>query len=349
MKVKYLLVLALVAVLAAACGPQMATPTPQVVSENTEVAPPTVEVIATPAAGETITTTGTITNTGTITPTGGVDVALAAITPVDGVLATVNGEEITWAQYEPELRQTLYGVTRQYGVDWNKPENIALLPTAQDQILQTVVERTLLRQLAAKEGLEVSEADLNARLETEKATIMSSGQFTAWEQFLEQSGITDEYFTRLVEDAELATKLSDAHAPAREVEQVHARHILVADEETAKQVLTRLNAGEDWSALAKELSQDTSNKDNAGDLGWFARGQMVPEFEEVAFSLEPGKTSDPVKTDYGYHIIQVLEKGTRAMDDTAYESAKQTAFGQWLDEQTTAAETNILVKFSPEE
>jgi len=348
MKVKYLLVLAVVALVVAACGPQMATPTPKAV-ETAEVVTPTVEAISTPVAGETITTTNTITTTAPITPTGGVDVALAAITPVDGVLATVNGEDITWAEYEPELRRTLYGVTLQYGVDWNQAENIAMLATAQDQILQSVVELTLLRQLAAKEGIEVSEADLQALLEEQKASILNSGQFSSWDQFKEQYGVSDEYFSRLVEDTELAQRLSEAHAPDREVEQVHARHILVADEETGKQVLARLNAGEDWAALAKELSQDTSNKDNAGDLGWFPRGAMVAAFEEAAFSLEPGKTSDLIQTDYGYHIIQVLEKGMREMDDTAYNTAVQTAFGKWLEEQQAAADTNILVTFAKDQ
>jgi foldase protein PrsA len=351
MKVKYVLVLALIALLAAACGPQMATPTPKAAVESTaEVATPTVEVIATPAAEVTAPAAGeTITTTAPITPTGGVDVALAAIAPVDGVLATVNGEEITWADFEPELRRTLYGVTLQYGVDWNQAENIAMLATAQDQILQSVVELTLLRQLAAKEGIEVSESDLQALLEEQKASILNSGQFSSWDQFKEQYGVSDEYFSRLVEDAELAQRLSEARAPERNVEQVHARHILVADEETGKQVLARLNAGEDWAALAKELSQDTSNKDNAGDLGWFPRGQMVAAFEDVAFSLEPGKTSDLVQTEFGYHIIQVLEKDMREMDDATYDSAVQTAFGKWLEEQKSAADTKILVTFNNEQ
>jgi parvulin-like peptidyl-prolyl isomerase len=342
MKIKYLLVLALLALLAAACaGPEKATPTAQADAGVTkEVTTPTVEV-ATPAAGETITATGSI------TPTGGVDVAMAAIKPVDGVLATVNGEQITWAEYEPELRRALYSVTQQYAVDWNQAENIALLGTLQDQVLQNVVDRTLLRQLAAKEGIAVSQPDLQVRLEEEKKGIMDSGQFSTWEQFKEQAGISDEYFARLVEDAEIVTKVSEVHGPAREAEQVHARHILVADEETGKQVLARLNAGEDWAALAKEYSQDTGSKDNAGDLGWFPRGAMVAEFEEVAFSLEPGKTSDLVQSQYGYHIIQVLEKGMREMDETTYQSAVQQAFQTWLDEQKATAQISVTVTFAP--
>jgi foldase protein PrsA len=333
MKIKYLLVLALVALLAAACtGPQMATPTPKADPVDTGD-------VATPEAGQPITTTGEI------TPTGGVEVALAAIVPVEGALATVNGQEITWADYEPELRQALYGVTQQYGVDWNQPENIALLGTLQDQVLQTVIDRTLLRQVAAEEGIEVSRSDLQARVEEEKQTIMDSGQFSSWDQFLEQAGLSDEYFARLMEDDELVNRVSEAQGPAREAEQVHARHILVADEETGKQVLARLDDGEDWAALAQEYSQDTSNKDNAGDLGWFPRGMMVPEFEEMAFSLEPGKTSDLVQTDFGYHIIQVLEKGTRELDEQIYNSLIQQAFQQWMDEQKTAAQVAIIVTF----
>jgi foldase protein PrsA len=349
MKVKYLWILALVALLVAACGPEMVTPTPQQSASATgdvatpvpaEETPPVVEEVATPAAGE------SLTGTSPITPTGGVEVAMAAIEPVEGALATVNDEEITWADYEPELRQTLHGVTQQYGVDWNQAENIALLGTVQDQVLQTVVARTLIRQLAAEEGVEIAPSDLQARVEEEQATILGSGQYSSWEDFTEQSGIADEYFDRLVEDAELIDRLSEAHGPDREVDQVHARHILVEDEETGQEVLDKLESGEDWAALAAEYSQDPSNKDNAGDLDWFPRGMMVPAFEEVAFSLEPGETSDLVETDFGYHIIEVLEKGTRELDEQTYSRMAQQAFQEWLEEQQAAAETTIIIQFT---
>jgi foldase protein PrsA len=352
MKIKYLLILALVALLVAACGPQMATPTPGAsAGETAEVAAPATAEVAMPAADEETTPTAAqpITATSPITPTGGVEVALAAIKPVDGVLATVGDEEITWADIESELRQTLYGVTLQYGVDWNQAENIALLGMVQDQVLEAVVNRTLLRQLAAKEGIGVSQSDVEARVEEEKTAIMGSGQFSSWDQFKEQTGLSDEYFARLVEDAELIDRVSEAHGPAREVEQVHARHILVADEETGEEVLARLEDGEDWAALAQEYSQDTSNKDDAGDLGWFPRGMMVSEFEEAAFSLETGKTSDLVQTDFGYHIIQVLEKGTRELDDQTYDSMLQQAFQTWLDEQKATVPITVIVTFSSEE
>jgi len=154
---------------------------------------------------------------------------------------------------------------------------------------------------------------------------------------------------RLVEDSELIDKVSEAHAPDREVEQVHARHILVADAETGEEVLARLDAGEDWASLAQEYSQDTSNKDTEGDLGWFPRGMMVAEFEEAAFSLEPGETSDLVQTDFGVHIIQVLEKGVREVDEQIYDSMLAQVFQTWMDEGRAAAEMTVLVEFAAEE
>lgn len=352
MRIKYLFVLGLLVLLVAACGPQMATPTPQEAAGSTaepaagqagEVESPTTGDVPTPAAEESITMTMPL------TPTGGVEVALEAIEPVEGALAVVNGEEITWADYEPELLQALHGVTQQYGVDWNQPENIALLAQFQDGILETVVDRTLLRQLAAEEGIEVAQEDLEAAIEEQKQALLEGGLYESWEQFLEDSGLSEEYFARLVEDGELVDLISEAHAPAREAEQVHARHILVADEETAQEVLSKLEAGEEWGALAAEYSQDTSNKDSEGDLGWFPRGMMVGEFEEAAFALEPGETSDPVATDFGVHIIQVLEKGLRDVDEQTYQSMMGQAFQTWLEEGRAAADTTILVTFAPEE
>lgn len=113
-------------------------------------------------------------------------------------------------------------------------------------------------------------------------------------------------------------------------EQVLARHILVADEATAKAVVDRLNAGEDFAKVAAELSQDTSNKNKGGDLGWFGKGVMVAPFEEAAFSLAVGQISAPVKTDFGWHIIQVIAHEEQPLGADAFTQYKQKVFTDFL-------------------
>lgn len=89
--------------------------------------------------------------------------------------------------------------------------------------------------------------------------------------------------------------------------QVHAAHILVKDEAKARDLLTKVNAGESFSEMAKKFSMCPSGK-KGGDLGWFSRGQMVREFENPAFDGEKGAIVGPIKTQFGWHLIKVLEK-----------------------------------------
>ena len=118
-------------------------------------------------------------------------------------------------------------------------------------------------------------------------------------------------------------------------DEVWARHILVADEATANTVRQRLINGEDFAKVAAEVSTDTGTKDKGGDLGWFARGTMVPEFDAAAFTLKVGEISQPVKSQFGYHIIQVLAHTTVPLDASAYQQAQQTAFNDWLTKART--------------
>ena len=97
-------------------------------------------------------------------------------------------------------------------------------------------------------------------------------------------------------------------------QEVHARHILVETEDQAKKIEADLKKGADFAELAKKESKDPGASDG-GDLGFFTKDQMVPEFSAVAFALEPGKISDPVKTQFGWHVIKVEEKRTRKAPD----------------------------------
>jgi peptidyl-prolyl cis-trans isomerase C len=97
-------------------------------------------------------------------------------------------------------------------------------------------------------------------------------------------------------------------------QEVHARHILVETEDEAKAIKAELDKGADFTELAKNKSKDSGAADG-GDLGFFTKEQMVPEFSAVAFALEPGKISDPVKSQFGWHIIKVEEKRNRTAPD----------------------------------
>jgi peptidyl-prolyl cis-trans isomerase C len=110
-----------------------------------------------------------------------------------------------------------------------------------------------------------------------------------------------------VTDAAMHKVYDEAVKQMANVEEVRARHILVPTEEEAKAILVELKKGADFATLAKEKSKDPSAA-QGGDLGWFTKDQMVPEFAAVAFKLEKGQISDPVKTQFGWHIIKVEDR-----------------------------------------
>ncbi len=131
-------------------------------------------------------------------------------------------------------------------------------------------------------------------------------------QYLEERALRRDYFTQKVAAAVTEETVKAAYdqyvKDFKPVEEVRARHILVATEDEAKAVKAELEGGKPFEVLAMEKTTDPSGKQNGGDLGFFSKGMMVPEFEAVAFTLEPGKISDPVKSQFGWHIIKVEEK-----------------------------------------
>ena len=125
-------------------------------------------------------------------------------------------------------------------------------------------------------------------------------------------------------------------------DEVWARHILVDTEEDAQEVLDALDSGESFHDLAAEYSVDDSNSQQGGNLGWFDTEMMVPEFTEASFSLETGEISDPIKTDFGYHIIQVISKRESQIPASQFQANKQEAFANWLSEQRNSREDIII-------
>lgn len=239
------------------------------------------------------------------------------------------------------------------------------LPTT---VLEELIDDQLVRQECARLGITISSEEIQLRLEQQfgyervpptpvptlvTATLpititptpttapMTRDEFveqsTAWLQAMrEASGFTEEQLRGLLERSLYREKLAEAISTEvpRRAEQIHARHILVETREEADDVLSRLRSGGDFGALAAELSADSSTREEGGDLGWFPRGQMVPEFDQVAFGLQPGETSQVVETQFGFHIIRVDERAPdRELDELALRRAQDQGVSDWFTQQ----------------
>lgn len=141
----------------------------------------------------------------------------------------------------------------------------------------------------------------------------------------------------------------EANKSSFDVDEVTASHILVASEDTAKEILVKLEAGESFEDLAKEYGTD-GTKDNGGSLGTFGRGQMVKEFEDAVFAMKPGEISDIVKTEFGYHIIKLTDKnqGTRAFEEVK-ESIKSNLVSEEAQSKINELKANTEIEYLTED
>src|SRR3989338_1173375 len=235
-------------------------------------------------------------------------------------VARVNGISIPYADYvhDVTLLKKFYAEQGEmFGPV--SPDDIS------DQVLSRLVVNALIMDYAKKYRITVSDQEVQSSPFLAKLIAPFGTREAADEEMQKRYGLTfDEYVTKVVRPVIVEEKLQEAFSTATdeagkpyEEEQVRARHILfqVADakddakvKKEAGTVLKRIQQGEDFATLAKEFGSD-GTKDTGGDLGWFGRGRMVPEFEAAAFAAEPGALiSELVKTDFGYHIVKVEEK-----------------------------------------
>ena len=214
--------------------------------------------------------------------------ALLASSPLraddNPVLAKVNGSEIH--QSDVTLAEEELGPSLAQMDPASKKENV----------LAFLIDMKIVSK-AAEEKKIADQADFKQKLDFARNRLLMDNLLAAEGK----AAVTDEARKKVYDDA--AKQITGE-------QEVHARHILVPTEEEAKAIKAELDKGADFAKLAKEKSKDPGASDG-GDLGFFTKEQMVPEFSKVAFSLEPGKISDPVKTQFGWHIIKVEEKRNR--------------------------------------
>lgn len=276
------------------------------------------------------------------------------------------------AQFDPEEEQDLFLLQ----IIDQQLSQLSLQRTQVDGegFVDELIQEELIRQAAEEQGVAVSSEEIDRRIEeyfgyqgeqptpvpsppteaitgtaemtpTVAPTPMTRERFgELYSEYLtglqETIGMSEAEYREMVK-AELLREKMEApiteQVPTTEL-QIHARHILVDSRAEAEVVLKNLQEGEDFATLAEQLSKDPGSAELGGDLGWFARGQMVPEFEEVAFSLEPGEFSGVVETPFGVHIILVEERDEDRELDAAMLNQRMTeAFQTWLFDLEAAA------------
>ena len=198
----------------------------------------------------------------------------AVLAKVDGVEITDSDVKTATAELGPTLPQQLEGKARDaYVLDYLIDSKLVAKKAEADKLADTPEfkqQMTFLRERALMEAL------------------MGN---------LARTAVSDEAVKKVYDDAAKGQK---------PIEEVHARHILVPTEEEAKAALARVKGGEDFVKVAMDVSKDPGSP--GGDLGFFTRDKMVPEFAEAAFAMQPGQISDPVKSQFGWHVIRVEEK-----------------------------------------
>lgn len=271
-----------------------------------------------------------------------------------GSAAVVGGEAIDTDALRGLVERGLFDpqAAQQFGVDRD---------AYQRQVLARLINSEVLEEAARRTGVVVTQGEVDAQL---ARFAEQAGGREALEAQAAQSGISPTDLPDFVRDIVLEQKLGDkltqdVTVPTAELQelydqnlaeydQVRSRHILVEDEEQARDLLAQVRDDPArFAPLAAEFSTDTSNKDSGGDLGFVGKGAFVPEFEELLFSAKPG-TYDVVQTQFGWHVVHVIERRTTPLAEAEPE-LRRAALQEQRTERTqellrsTAADLDIAV------
>ena len=249
------------------------------------------------------------------------------------VAAIVNGKTlITVAQLDAEVNRQLDA-----RASLNDPAP-ADLNSFRDSVLNSLIQQALIEQAAVIQGVVVTDQDVDTEIQS---YIQAAGGRDKWLIQVSADHMTEAEYRVGLRSALITLKMRDLVTAniGTTAEQVHARHILVADLNTANQILQQLQAGADFSALANKYSLDLTTKQTGGDLGWFTRGQLLQKtVEDAAFSQAVNQFTAPIKSELGYHIIQVLEKvSNRPLDPATRSRLAEQTFETWLQSLVKAA------------
>lgn len=278
--------------------------------------------------------------------------------------AEVNGESIPVSVVES--RYDTVATNPQFADQLGNDPDGTLTAQVQAQILTELIQAELWEQGAADLGIEITEADVDARRDD---LIEEVGGQDAFDDLVEQSGLTEDDLQREIRNIAVRERVeeqltADLEVSDDEVEEfyeenreqryelVEARHILTETQAEADAVLERLDDGEDFGEIAQEVSVDPGSGERGGDLGEFGRGQMVPEFEQAAFDAEIGEVVGPVESQFGFHVIEVtgrVEQELAEVEDDIRAELRQgregAAVQEWLSSLLAEAEVTVNPRF----
>lgn len=279
----------------------------------------------------------------------------------DGVAIQVNKETISTDTYEREYEvyKSLY--ERQYGEDALSQEGIngkTIGEDLRDNIINKLITESLIEKEMEETGLLISDEEIQENIDKYKESL---GGEENYQDFISNNKLTEDYFKENIRKTLLLEKhkeyvkdnfnIDDGEAlkyfneNKEDLVEIKASHILFSNEDDAKRVKADLDKGGNFEEIAKKESLDSVSAVNGGDLGYFSRGNMIPEFEDKAFSLNVGEISNVLKTEVGYHIILVKDKKLDFKDlkDKTIKMLKEKKYLEYLEDLRENANITIYI------